>query len=81
MATIIRVDFATRTVADVAADEPTDFSTYSLEELLREAEEELLSGRARGPEPPDAETRCPVCHSASCSLWLDSLGPRLTLVR
>ena len=81
MAKLIRVDFATRTVTEVDADEPTDLSGYSLEELLREAEDDMLAARARGPEPPDAETQCPICHRATCSLWLDSRGPSLTLVK
>ena len=81
MAQIIRVDFAARRTTEGQAGEPTAPSMCSLEELLREAEDELLSARSRGPEPADAETRCPVCHSRTCSLWRDSRGPYLTLVR
>ncbi len=81
MANLIRVDFVTRTITEVEADEPKDLWSYSLEALLREAEDDMVAARARGPEPPDAETRCPVCHSATCWLWRDSRGPTLTLVR
>ena len=80
MATIIRVDFATRTVAEVAADEPTDFSTSSLEELLREAEDELLPTDAGAPDVAEDETTCPICGKGDCPFWRNSRGPKLTLV-
>lgn len=81
MAKIIHVDFAARVRTEAPPEEATDVSNDSLEELLRDAENELSSADAGAHDLAEDETICPICRKSSCRLWRGPRGLELTLVK